>query len=86
MLSLAISLASLILRLFQVMLFLRAILSWFPIEQDHPIVRVTYAVTEPLMLPVRSFLFRMFPALQRFPLDISFLIIYLLVELLLSVF
>ena len=86
MLSLAITLASLILRLLQVMLFLRAVLSWFPMEPDNPIVRVTYAVTEPLILPVRGFLYRMFPSLQRFPLDISFLVVLLLVEALLSVF
>jgi len=84
MLSLAITLASLILRLLQVMLFLRAVLSWFPLEQDNLIVRITYEVTEPLILPVRTMLYRMFPAMQNFPIDISFLIIFMLVEGLLS--
>lgn len=84
MLSLAIRLASLILRLLQVMLFLRAILSWFPMEQDNPIMRIVYEVTEPLILPVRTLLYRMFPAMQRFPIDISFLVVFILVEGLLS--
>ena len=84
MLSLAITLASLILRLLQVMLVLRAILSWFPMEQYNPIVRIVYEVTEPLLLPVRMLLYRIFPAMQRFPIDISFLIVFILVEGLLS--
>jgi len=84
MLSLAITLASLILRLLQFMLVLRAILSWFPMEQYNPIVRIVYEVTEPLLLPVRMLLYRIFPAMQRFPIDISFLIVFILVEGLLS--
>ena len=34
-------------------IFARAIVSWFPIDQDGPIVKVLDAITEPLLGPLR---------------------------------
>lgn len=42
--------------LFQVLIFailIRALISWFRIAPDHPIVRVLDDVTEPIMAPLR---------------------------------
>ena len=34
-------------------IFARAIVSWFPIDQDGPIVKVLDAITEPILGPLR---------------------------------
>ncbi|WP_322797449.1 YggT family protein [Tepidiforma sp.] len=36
--------------------FLRSLLSWFPINQDNELSRLLYRVTEPLLEPVRRML------------------------------
>lgn len=33
--------------------FLRSLLSWFPVSQDNEVARLLYRVTEPLLDPVR---------------------------------
>lgn len=63
------------------MMFIRAILSWFPIaDPSSGIMRFIYAVTEAVISPVRRFLDR-FPSVSSFPIDISFLVTYLLLHL-----
>ncbi|GIW13270.1 MAG: hypothetical protein KatS3mg062_0709 [Tepidiforma sp.] len=39
-----------------VAVFLRSLLSWFPISQDNELARLLYRVTEPLLEPVRQML------------------------------
>ena len=42
--------------LFQVLTFAiiaRALISWFPLGPDHPIVRILHDVTEPILAPLR---------------------------------
>jgi YggT family protein len=34
-------------------LIARALISWFPIRPDHPIVRILYDITEPILAPLR---------------------------------
>ncbi len=75
--------AVLLLRMLQVLLFLRAILSWFPRGGDSALVRFLYMATEPVLMPVRTLLRRIEP-LRRVPFDFSFLIVIILVEILLS--
>lgn len=36
--------------------FLRSLLSWFPVSQDNEVARLLYRVTEPLLDPVRRVL------------------------------
>ena len=62
--------AALLLRLLQVLLFLRAIMSWFPRGGDSPLVRFLYMTTEPVLMPVRTLL-RRFEGLRRLPFDFS---------------
>jgi len=76
-----IALIHLILRLFEILLFIRAILSWFPISRDNAVSRFLESATEPVLLPVRKLLYRI-PALQNFPLDLSYIVVFLLIQLL----
>ncbi|WP_322818250.1 YggT family protein [Tepidiforma sp.] len=39
-----------------VAVFLRSLLSWFPVSQDNEVARLLYRVTEPLLDPVRRVL------------------------------
>ncbi len=60
--------------LIDVLLFLmliRAILSWLPIEIDHPIMDFLYTVTEAVISPVRAIVERS-QAAASLPLDLSF--------------
>lgn len=76
-----ITLIRLILRLFEILLFIRAILSWFPIDRDNVVSRFLESATESILLPVRKLLFRI-PALQNFPFDLSYIVVFLLIQLL----
>lgn len=61
-----------VLGLYILVLFLRAVLSWFPIGADSPfatVQSVIYTVTEPVLAPVRG----MIPAMGGF--DISFIVV-----------
>jgi YggT family protein len=58
-------------QLYVLVLFARAILSWFPISPDSailPVVRFLHSVTEPLLAPLR----RVIPPAGMF--DISFIV------------
>ncbi len=48
-----IDIVSLLLNLLWLTIFARAIVSWFPISQDGPIVRALDAITEPVLEPLR---------------------------------
>ncbi len=74
-------LVSVILRLFEMLLFIRAIASWFPAIQQSSFYTFLVNVTEPVLQPVRSFLMR-FEALRRLPIDFSVLATFLLLEIL----
>ena len=64
-------------------MFIRAILSLFMAE-DNAISSFLYTITEPIILPVRRLLEK-FNILQGLPIDISFLITYLLLSTLGSI-
>ena len=63
-------------------MFLYAILSWFVME-DAPIMYVLAVITSPVVLPVRAITSRI-PALQRAPVDFSFLIAFVLLMFVIS--
>ena len=72
--------AKALLAILQVCMLLRAILSWFPIRDDNPILLFVCMVTEPIVAPVRA-LFDHFGWFQDTPLDFSFLAAYLLLSI-----
>ena len=59
---------------------LRAILSLFVNTAENKLYGIAYMISEPIIVPVR-FLFYKLNLFQRIPLDISFLITYLLLRM-----
>lgn len=72
-----------IIRLFEFLLFARAIFSWFPQAQGSKIAEFLYFATEPLIMPFRGLLQRV-QGLRGFPLDLSFLLTFVTLEIILS--
>ena len=60
-------------------MLIRALLSWFPIRDDNKILRFVHMVTEPLIAPIRALFDRM-GWFRNFPLDMSFLVAFLLLS------
>ncbi len=71
---------SLALSALQLLMFIRAILSWFPVNEDSAFLRFVYMVTEPVILPVRILLDK-FGWFEGMPIDMSFLITFLLLSM-----
>ena len=71
----------LILSVFQLAMLIRAIMSWFPGDSNKFEIFL-YAITEPLILPVRK-LFERLNWFQELPIDVSFFVTYLLLSLVL---
>ena len=65
----------------QFLMMARAIVSWLPIDEDNPIVTFLYAVTEPVIMPVRSVLDRL-GLFEGMPIDMSFFITFILLSVL----
>ena len=65
----------------QISMLLRALLSWFPISEDNPILLFVQMVTEPIIAPIRA-LFDKFGWFENFPLDVSFIVAYFLLMIL----
>ena len=63
----------------QLCMLLRAVLSWFPIQDDNPVLRFVCLITEPLIVPIRA-LFDRLGWFQSSPLDISFFATFLLIS------
>lgn len=81
---LIISIVNVLLFVLQTAMLLRALLSWFPGMEDNKFTDFLYAITEPLIVPVRA-LFERFGWFQNIPMDIAFFVSYLLLAML-SVF
>ena len=57
-------------------LFVRVILSWFPVSRDNPIVSVVFQITDPMLAPIR----RIMPStgmIDLSPLVLFFLLYFL---------
>lgn len=65
----------------QFLMMARAIISWLPFEEDHPIVTFLYTVTEPIVAPVRAVIER-FGWFEGLPIDMSFFITFMLLSIL----
>ncbi|MCL4448675.1 MAG: YggT family protein [Actinobacteria bacterium] len=77
------SIVRLLLQVYVIVLFGRAILSWFPVHPDSPLfplTKVLFDLTEPVLRPVRKIL----PPVQLggVGLDLSFLVVLLVAEFL----
>lgn len=64
----------------QLLMMIRAILSWIPMDEDNRIDAFLYAVTEPVIMPVRMLLDR-FGLFEGMPIDMSFFITFILLSI-----
>lgn len=64
-----------LIRTYQTILFVRAIMSWFQDVARSSFGQFIYSLTEPVLAPVRDFL-RSRLNLGGIPIDISFLVVY----------
>lgn len=71
------------LRLFELFFIARVIISWLPLDYSNPIVRFLYTFTEPILTPIRNFLFR-FRFFQTLPIDFSPLLVFVLLDVIRS--
>ena len=62
---------------FYIAVFARVILSWIPLKADHPLVKVIYTVTEPILAPIRRVVPR-FGMLDLSPMIALILVLFLL--------
>lgn len=67
-----------LIKLISICMFIRAILSWFNVNANNPIIKFLYVVTEPAIVPMRK-LFQKMNWFQNTPLDISFAMTYLVI-------
>ena len=66
-----------VLTLFVLAIFLRSILTWFPISRNNPIQLFVFQVTEPILSPLRKYLPR-FGYFDLSPMIAIILIIFLI--------
>ena len=65
---------STLIRVYQTILFIRAIMSWFPDVARSSAGQFIYSITEPVLSPVRDFMRRKIDL--GLPIDLSFLVVY----------
>ncbi len=70
----------LIIQLVQLLMLVRAILSFLPIDDRSPILAFVYMVTEPVIFPMRV-IFDRFGIGEGLPIDLPFLATYLLLTI-----
>ena len=70
---------ALLLQILLMAIFVRVLLTWLPIDQSNPIVRVLFDVTEPVLAPIR----RRLPPMSGF--DLSPMVVMLGAYLLISI-
>ena len=72
---------SFLLSTLQFLMLARAIMSWFPISEDNIILNFLYAITEPVIMPVRMLLEK-FGWFEGLPIDMSFFFTIILLSML----
>lgn len=60
-------------------MLVRAVLSWFPIDEESVILQILYAITEPVIFPIRALLNRL-GWFQDLPIDMSFFLTFILLS------
>ena len=70
-----------LLSVLELCMLLRAVLSFLPIRDDHPILSFAEMVTEPVVAPIRA-LFDRFGWFENAPLDVPYIVAFLLISFL----
>ena len=73
--------ASLLIGIVLLLMFVRAILSWLPLDEGSAFSEFLFVTTEPFIIPVRAILER-FESVRSLPIDISYLVTMLLLSFL----
>ena len=61
--------------IYELILCARAICSWVPYFQESRVYEFSFMLTEPVLRPIRDFLFR-FDVFRRCPIDLSMLFLF----------
>jgi len=72
-----VALVTVFLSILQLLMMIRAILSWLPFDDSSPLVEFVSMVTEPIIIPVRIVMDK-FNLFSDLPIDLSFLVAYML--------
>ena len=70
------SLVCYFLQALQFCMLIRAVLSWFPLDDDNKFLIFIESITEPVIFPVRA-VFDRIPFFANFPLDLYFHVSYI---------
>ena len=62
------------------LMLVRAIMSWLPVDEDSTLLRFVYMCTEPVIMPVRA-LFDHFGWFEGMPIDMAFFVTSLILFL-----
>ena len=68
-----------VLSILQLAMLVRALMSWIPSLQGSQLQGFLYQITEPIIMPVRRLLWKI-PAVRSFPLDLSFLLAWVVLD------
>ena len=77
--SIVVGVGQALLNILQLAMLIRAVLSWFPIREDNPFLTLIHMITEPVVAPIRA-LFDHFGWFRDLPIDVSFLVGWLLLS------
>lgn len=76
-----VSIVQILISALEIAMLLRAVLSWFIMDDNHPLMNFLRMVTEPVILPIRL-LFDKMGWFTDSPLDIPFMVTYLILMIL----
>jgi YggT family protein len=69
-----------VLRVYEMVLFMRIMLSWIPMDHDHAIIRLLVRITDPVLLPARELYLRVMDRLNvQLPIDFSPILVFVLI-------
>ena len=71
-----------LLRIYEMLIFMRILLSWVPMAPDHPIIEWLIRLTDPVLLPAREVYMRIMDKLNvQIPMDLSPIVVFLIIGL-----
>lgn len=65
----------------EIFVLIRVVISWLPIDRDHPIIELIYTLTEPILSPIRRMIDKSIFGGRGQVLDLSPLIAYIILQL-----
>ena len=78
---LIISAVNMLFNVITIMLFIRVILSWFPMAANNRLMELLYVLTEPILVPIRTLVHRSPLGGPGMVIDFSVLIAFILLRL-----